>query len=66
MLAQRYAEALRRLRAQDPDITLLVTESNPKLLEAFADFRILWYREGRFSDGGDPAFRAGIFAQKVS
>lgn len=37
VLAQRYAEALRRLRAQDPDITLLVTESNPKLLEAFAD-----------------------------
>jgi SAM-dependent methyltransferase len=37
-----------------------------ELLEAFADFRILWYREGRFSDGGDPAFRAGIFAQKVS
>ena len=37
VLAQRYAEALRRLRAQDPDITLLVTESNPKLLDAFAD-----------------------------
>jgi branched-chain amino acid transport system ATP-binding protein len=37
VLAQRYAEALRRLRAQDPNITLLVTESNPKLLEAFAD-----------------------------
>lgn len=37
-----------------------------ELLEAFADFRILWYREGRFSDGGDPAFRAGIFAQKSS
>jgi branched-chain amino acid transport system ATP-binding protein len=37
VLAQRYAEALRRLRAQDPSITLLVTESNPKLLEAFAD-----------------------------
>src|SRR4051812_6453408 len=37
VLAQRYAEALRRLRAQDRDITLLITESNPKLLETFAD-----------------------------
>jgi branched-chain amino acid transport system ATP-binding protein len=41
VLAQRYSEALRRLRAQDPDITLLVTESNPKLLEAFANTVIL-------------------------
>ena len=30
VLAQRYAEALRRLRSQDKDITLLITESNPK------------------------------------
>jgi branched-chain amino acid transport system ATP-binding protein len=37
VLAQRYAEALQRLRAQDKDITLLVTESNPKLLAAFSD-----------------------------
>jgi len=37
VLAQRYAEALRRLRAQDKDITLLITESNPKLLDTFAD-----------------------------
>ena len=37
VLAQRYAEALRRLRSQDKDITLLITESNPKLLESFAD-----------------------------
>jgi len=36
-LAQRYAEALRRLRSQDKDITLLITESNPKLLDTFAD-----------------------------
>ena len=41
VLAQRYSEALRRLRAQDPNITLLVTESNPKLLEAFADTVIM-------------------------
>ncbi len=40
-LAQRYAEALRRLRSQDPDITLLITESNPKLLESFADRTLL-------------------------
>ncbi len=37
VLAQRYAEALRRLRAQDKDITLLITESNPKLLANLAD-----------------------------
>ncbi|MBK9083019.1 MAG: ATP-binding cassette domain-containing protein [Rhizobiales bacterium] len=37
VLAQRYADALKRLRAHDPDITLLITESNPKLLAAFAD-----------------------------
>jgi branched-chain amino acid transport system ATP-binding protein len=37
VLAQRYAEALRRLRSADKDITLLITESNPKLLQAFAD-----------------------------
>ena len=40
VLAQRYAEALRRLRAHDADITLLITESNPKLLETFADTTI--------------------------
>ena len=37
VLAQRYAEALRRLRSQDRDITLLITESNPKLLATFSD-----------------------------
>ena len=37
VLAQRYVEALRRLRSEDKDITLLITESNPKLLETFAD-----------------------------
>jgi branched-chain amino acid transport system ATP-binding protein len=37
VLAQRYAEALRRLKSTDPNLTLLITESNPKLLEAFAD-----------------------------
>jgi branched-chain amino acid transport system ATP-binding protein len=37
VLAQRYAEALQRLRAQDREITLLVTESNPKLLAPFSN-----------------------------
>ena len=37
VLAQRYAEALRRLRSQDREITLLITESNPKLLATFSD-----------------------------
>src|SRR3954464_14889583 len=37
VLAQRYAEALRRLRSQDRDITLLITESTPKLLATFAN-----------------------------
>ena len=40
VLAQRYAEALERLRAKDKDITLLITESNPKLLAAFADITL--------------------------
>ena len=35
-LAQRYAEALQKLRATDPDATLLVTESNPSLLANLA------------------------------
>ena len=39
-LAQRYAEALRRLRSQDKDITLLITESNPKLLDSFVDMAL--------------------------
>jgi branched-chain amino acid transport system ATP-binding protein len=41
VLAQRYAEALKRLRAQDKAITLLVTESNPKLLAPFADLTLV-------------------------
>jgi len=40
VLAQRYAEALQRLRSDDRDIALLITESNPKLLQAFADFEL--------------------------
>lgn len=36
-LARRYAEALRALRDRDPDVTLIITESNPGLLKKFAD-----------------------------
>jgi ABC-type branched-subunit amino acid transport system ATPase component len=36
-LAMRYAEALKRLRDRDPDIALLVTESNPGLLLPLAE-----------------------------
>jgi len=36
-----------------------------ELLDHFRDFRVLYYREGKFSDGGEPSFRAGIFAQKM-
>jgi tellurite methyltransferase len=36
-----------------------------ELLTHFRDFRILYYREGKFSDGAEPSFRAGIFATKI-
>ncbi len=36
-LAMRYAEALRGLHAAFPDVALLVTESNPQLLEPLVD-----------------------------
>lgn len=35
-LAHRYAEALGKLRDVDPDVTLIITESNPQLLRSFA------------------------------
>ena len=37
-----------------------------ELLNFFRDFRVLCYREGQFSEAGEPAFRAGIFAQKIA
>ncbi len=37
-----------------------------ELLDCFRDFRVLYYREGQFSEAGERAFRAGIFAQKVA
>ena len=35
-----------------------------ELLELFRDFRVLCYREGKFSAGEETAFRAGILAEK--
>jgi tellurite methyltransferase len=35
-----------------------------ELLDHFRSFRVLSYREGKYMDSGEAAFRAGIFAQK--
>ena len=45
---------------KNPDYLLLHNE----LLDHFRDFRVLFYREGKFVDGTGPSFRAGIFAQR--
>lgn len=37
-----------------------------ELLEHFRDFRVLFYREGACADGAEPAFRAGILAQRIA
>jgi SAM-dependent methyltransferase len=36
-----------------------------ELLDLFRACRVLYYREGKFADGGESSFRAGILAQKV-
>ncbi|MGB3435842.1 ABC transporter ATP-binding protein [Achromobacter sp.] len=36
-LALRYADSLKTLRARKPDLAVLITESNPKLLQPMAD-----------------------------
>jgi 2-polyprenyl-3-methyl-5-hydroxy-6-metoxy-1,4-benzoquinol methylase len=36
-----------------------------ELLDHFRSLRVLCYREGQYSDRGEPAFRAGIVAQKI-
>jgi len=36
-----------------------------ELLELFRDFRILYYREGKFVEGEDVSYRAALFGQKV-
>lgn len=35
-----------------------------ELLDSFSDFRVLFYREGKFADGREASFRAGLLAQK--
>ena len=54
VLAQRYAEALRRLRSQDRGIMLLITESNPKLLAAISG-RTLIIERGEVASSDVPA-----------
>ena len=46
---------------KNPDYLLRHNE----LLDCFRDFRVLFYREGKFADGEAAAFRAGIFAQRI-
>jgi hypothetical protein len=36
-----------------------------ELLAHFRDYRVLLYREGRFADGAEASFRAGLFARKI-
>jgi SAM-dependent methyltransferase len=47
---------------KNPDYLLRHNE----LLDSFRDFRVLYYREGKFPQSGDGAFRAGLLAQKGS
>jgi tellurite methyltransferase len=46
----------------NPDYLLLHNE----LLDFFRDFRVLYYREGKFLQSGESEFRAGLLAQKGS
>ena len=46
----------------NPDYLLRHNE----LLEQFRDFRVLYYREGKFSEGGEASYRAGILAQRIA
>lgn len=51
VLAARYGEVLRTLKAARPDIAVLITESNPTLLAPFAD-RTLVIERGDLSEAG--------------
>jgi branched-chain amino acid transport system ATP-binding protein len=51
VLANRYAEALKRLRDTDSAITLVITESNPELLAQFAE-RTLVIERGELQPEG--------------
>lgn len=46
---------------KNPDYLLKHNE----LLDAFRDFRVLHYREGKFTDNETVSYRAGIFAERV-
>jgi len=46
---------------KNPDYLLAHNE----LLNYFRDLRVLYYREGKFTDGAEPSFRAGILAHKL-
>jgi branched-chain amino acid transport system ATP-binding protein len=48
-LARRYADALARLRDEDREVTLIITESNPALLRSFAD-RVLVIDRGEIRE----------------
>ncbi|MEP9369004.1 ATP-binding cassette domain-containing protein [Xanthobacter sp. VNH20] len=48
VLANRYAEALRRLRDAEPSLALVITESNPHLLRSFAE-RIITIERGEIA-----------------
>jgi hypothetical protein len=37
-----------------------------ELLNSFRDFRVFYYREGKFLQSGEGAFRAGLLAAKGS
>lgn len=37
-----------------------------ELLDLFGDFRVLHYREGKFSDQQTASFRAGVFAERAA
>lgn len=45
---------------QNPDYLLLHNE----LLDLFRGFRVLFYREGRFAENGEAAYRASLLARK--
>lgn len=50
VLAHRYAEALQRLRDLAPELTVVITESNPHLLKKFAERTIVVERGAIASD----------------
>jgi tellurite methyltransferase len=46
---------------KNPDYLLAHNE----LVDLFRELRVLYYREGKFRDGDEPSFRAGILARKI-